>query len=651
VSRLGAASIISCLAVGLAACQPQARRLLFLDEALTQAAELEATAKPWRDAGYRVDYRRYYPHLTRADLDHYRTVLILGGRRPAPGSDALDAGDVSLMTEWTLRGGVIVLGYPPEGEGAFDRWLMNHWLAWSGAGITIGDFALRDAAHPAARPLAQPVLNTGLRGTGFGSFPAGVNDVLLVEDPAATLAYTNAGAVERPPGLRPATRTHAPIVAASRVANGLVVVLSRSALGAAGQPDSAGVAGTRTFLVSLARWTRRPAEWARIPSAGPRARLQLEGGPLPVVARAPRAAAPPGAAVERLERVGPSTPAHGVTTIPGWITRHGVRALEGDFPALAPTTAGSARLAALDSLTRLLDVGAFNLLVTNAHVAPLADSSRSQRWERDAVRAAWQLVAARLQSTSVRWLPFVLPGELAAASDSAPGEPCPLDPVLWGKLASGIRVLARFAATRTELIPAVGLSLDRTTEGWGAPPFCDAAWQAGLGALPRDPTRPRNRLSRLAAVPRAARYDSLLEGGLIAAFDSAVARVVTQRAAALRADVRRIRRSVLLALVMDRSPTDWFTRSLVLGMSTPDAPVLVFSPDPGARALLNTGDTAMVLHIIRLDPGLVMKAGAARLGQTVFQDHEGFWLGPAEALLAGPSDSLAQLVRRLAKER
>ena len=643
------ASIGCCLAVGLAACQPHARRLLLLDEALTQAAELEATAKPWRDAGYRIDYRRYYPHLTRADLDHYRTLMILGGRRPAPGSDALDVGDLVLMTEWTLRGGVIVLGYPPEGEGAFDRWLMNHWLAWSGAGITIRDFALREAARPAARPLVQPVLDAGLRGTGFGSFPAGVNNVLLVEDPAATLAYATAGAVERPPGLRPAARAHAPVVAASRVASGLVVVVSRSALGAAGRPDSAG-GGTHTFLVSLARWTRRPAEWARIPSAGPRAQLQLEGGALPVVARAPRAAAPAGAAVERLERAGPSTPAHGVTTIPGWITRQGVRALEGGFPALAPATAGTARLAALDSLSRLLDVGAFNLLVTNARVAPLVDSSGTQRWERDAVRAAWQLVAARLQSTSVRWLPLVLPGEFAAVGDSASGEPCPLDPILWGKLASGIRVLARLAATRTELIPAVGFSLDRTTESWGAPPFCDAAWQAGLGGLPRDPSRPRDRLARLAAVPRAARYDSLLEGGLIAAYDSAVARVVTQRAAALRADVRRIRRGVLLALVMDRSPTDWFTRSLVLGMSTPDAPVLVFSPDPGAGASLNTGDTATVLHVIRLDPGLVMETGAARL-QTVFQDHAGFWLGPADALLAGPSDSLARLVRRLTRER
>lgn len=647
--RLG--SVLLGLAVVVAGCQPQARRLLLLDEALTQAPELEATATPWRDAGYRVDYRRYYPHLTRADLAHYGTVMVLGGRRPAPGSDALDVGDLALLTEWSLRGGVIVLGYPAGGAGSFDRWLMNRWLAWSGAGITIGDLALRDATRLTARPLARPVLNIGPRGTGFGTFPAGVNNELVVDDPAATLAYAERAATEPPLGEVPATRPHAAIVAASRVANGLVIVLSRSALEAAGRGDSSDAGETRKFLVSLARWTRRPAEWARIPLNGPRARLQLEGGPLAVVARAPRVAAPVGAAVERLDRRQPSAPVHAVPTIPGWITRQGVRALVADFPALAPGVPGAARLAALDSLTRLLDVGAFNLLVSDAHVGPLVDSARTQAWARDAVRAAWQLVAARLQSSSVRWMPLVLPGQLTAGADSTPIETCPLDPVVWGKLVSGIRVLARFAATRADLIPAVGLSLDETTDTWGAPPFCDAAWQAGLGALPRDPSRSRERLARLAAVPRAARYDSLLEGGLLAAYDSAVARVVTQRAAVLRADVRRIRRGLMLALVMERSPTDWFTRSLLLGISTPDTPALVFSPDAGAAAILNTGDTATVLRVLRLDPDGVLQAGAARVRRVVFPEQDGFWLGPAETILAEPSDSLAQVIRRLTKER
>ena len=639
------------LLTGLTACQPQTRRLLLLDEALTPATELEATAKPWRDAGYRVEYRRYYPHLTRADLERYRTVMILGGRRPAQGSDALDVGDLAMLTEWTLRGGVVVLGYPAEGEGSFDRWLMNHWLAWTGAGITIGDVALHDAVHPSTWPRAVAVLNTGLRGTGFGAFPAGVNNLLLVDDPASALALTGAETFEQPPGLQPAARQHAAIVAARRIASGLVVVVSRSALAAARPNDSSALSETRTFLVSLARWTRRPAEWARIPAGGERTPLQLEGGPAPVLARSPRAVPPPGVAVERLDRRHSAPPVHLVRALPAWAARQGVRALQGSFPALAAATPPLTRIAALDSLIRLLDGGGFNLLVTEAHVAPLADSAKTLRWERDALRAGWQQVAGRLQATSVRWLPLVRPGEFATPADSTASESCPLDPALWGRLASGIRVLARFAANRSELIPAVGLFLDASTEPWGAPPFCDAAWEAGIGALAPDSTRTRERLARLVAVPRADRYDSLLEGGLLAAYDSAVARVANQRGAALRADVRRIRRGLLLALVVNRSPSDWFTRSLVQGMSAPGTPALVFSPDPAARELLDTGDSSAVLHVLRLDADVVFAGGASRLSRTVFPQHDGFWLGPSEFLLAGPSDSLAKLVRRLAKDR
>jgi hypothetical protein len=634
------------LAAGLAGCQSQARRLLLLDEALSPSTELVATATPWRLAGYHVEYRRYYPHLTRADLERYRTVMVLGGPRPENGSDALDAGDLALLTEWTLRGGVVVLGYPTEGEGSFARWVMNRWLAWSGAGITIGDFALRDAVDPTARPRATAVQNTGLRGIGFNTFPAGVNNLLLVDNGAATLARAGPDAFEQPPGLRSTARSDAPLVAASRVASGLVIVLSRSALEATGQEDSA--TETRSFLVSLARWSRRPAEWARIPAAGPRARLQLEGGQLPVLARSPRAVPPTGATVERLERRDAPPRPHSVAAAPTWLQRQGVRALVGDFPALAAATPPLARLTALDSLIRLLDGGGLNLLVTDAHAGPIADSAKTSRWERDALRAGWQQVAGRLQATSVRWLPLV--GPRSFAPDTA-AESCPLDPLLWTRLASGIRVLARFAATRTDLIPAVGISLDASTESWSAPPFCDAAWLAGLEAMSRDSSRTDARLIRLTQVPRPARYDSLLEGGLLAAYDSAVARVAAQRGASLRADVRRQRRGLLLAVVVYRSPADWFTRSLVQGMSTPGTPALVFSSDPGGRVLLDSGDSSSVLHVLRLEAPVVFAGDAVRLSRAVFRANDGFWLGPSEVLLAGPSDSLARLVRRLGKDR
>ena len=627
-------------AVVLAACQPQSTRLLLLDESLTQPAELESTARPWDAAGYDVDYRRFYPHLTHADLDRYRVVMILGGRKPAVASDALDAGDLAILTEWTLRGGVVVLGYPPEGAGSFDRWLMNRWLAWSGARITIGDFALHSARTPRGAPPLQPELTAGPRGAGFDPFPAGVNDLLLVENDGQILARAGAATFVQGPGLRLQHWPGAAAIAATRVDNGLVVVASRSALAAAAGAGSE----SEQFFRALARWTRRPAEWARIPGAGPRASLVLIGGPGAVAPRPPRRVPPEGVAAERLERPTGTIPRPGAG-LPGWITRQGVRALQTDFPRLAPEVSVTARIAALDSLANILDIGAFNLLVTSAHIAPLADSTGRARWERDALRASWQQVAGRLQATSVRWLPLVVPRELEATGDTA-GPPCPLDEALWGRIASGMRVLSRFAASRTELIPAVGIELDETTRPWGAMPFCNAAWQAGLAALQKHASLTRARLTTLAAVPLDVRYDSLLENGLLAAYDSAVSRMVEQRAAAVATDARRQRRDLLLAVVVPRSPDDWFTRSLVRGLTASATPALVLSPDSRARQILGT-----VLHAIRLDPAQLSAGGTGRLGSLLFREQDGFWMGPAESVFVGPSDSLARLIRRLSKER
>jgi hypothetical protein len=657
--KLGGATLL-CATIVLAACEPQTRRLLLLDEALTREAALEATARPWLDAGYQVDYRRFYPHLTWRDLDTYRAVMVLGGRRPGMASDALDVGDLSMLTEWTLRGGVVILGYPPAGQGALDRWLMNRWLAWSGAGIRIGDVALQDRSALGSPPRARPILTAGLRSTGFDPFLVGTNDVLRVRDPAQALARAVDGAVTRLPGEAPMNQAGAPVVAASRVGRGLVIVLSRSALASLGRSDSIALAparapllaGTRAYLVALARWTRRPAEWARIPTAGQRVPLRFGGATLAATNRAPRAAPPATVHVEVLGQRPADTITTAATGVPGWIDRQGVRALEASFPALAPPATGSARLAALDTLSTLLDIGAFNVLLTDAHVGPLADSSGTPQWQRNALRTAWDQVAQHLQATSVRWIPLVRPSELERPDSSAPGlDACPLDAALWGRLASGARVLARLAAAHRDLIPAVGFELDQTTHSWAGPTVCDAAWQVGLAALTHDSVLTRGRGARLGEVPLAARYDSLLDAGLLAAYDSGLADVVRHRAVTLRNELRRIHRRLLLAVLLDRSPGDWFTTSLVHGLSAEDAPVLVFSTDPHARELLEMEGAVNLVHALRLDPDVLSATTAEHLAAVVFHEQGGFWIGPAEAVLAAPGDRLARQIRRLSKER
>ena len=89
------------------ACQPQARRVLLVDLAASDPLVLESTAEPWHAAGYRVEYRQFYPHLTRQDLARYRTVIVLGGSAAEGRTAGLTIGDLAILTEWIRRDGVV----------------------------------------------------------------------------------------------------------------------------------------------------------------------------------------------------------------------------------------------------------------------------------------------------------------------------------------------------------------------------------------------------------------------------------------------------------------------------------------------------------------------------------------------------------------
>src|SRR5438094_121439 len=226
----------------VAACQTEAHRLLVVDLTLADPLTLETTAAPWHAAGYRVEYRRFYPHLTREDLTRYRTVLVLGGRQPESLSDALTIGDLAILTEWIRRDGVVVLAYTDDG-GALDRWIMNRWLASQGAGIAIAGGPGGTGTGGAQLLDATPLPHSALDNAGFAPFPAGRNYPLQIRDKSQTLARGGGTA----------------LVAASRVQDRLIVVASRSLLASADADSRA-----RDFLVALARWTRRPREWAGV---------------------------------------------------------------------------------------------------------------------------------------------------------------------------------------------------------------------------------------------------------------------------------------------------------------------------------------------------------------------------------------------------
>jgi hypothetical protein len=601
-----------------AACEPEARRLLVLDLTLSDPLTLDATAAPWHAAGYNVEYRRYYPHLTRQDLARYRSVLVLGGRSPGGRSDALTIGDLAILNEWIRRDGVVVLAYT---DGELDRWVMNQWLAAQGAGIDIG-------SATSAAP-ATPLPHSALDNAGFAAFPAGRNRPLQVRDRSQTLA--------RGPALNSA------LVAASRVGDGLIVVASRSLLA-----SESSNAGTRTFLEALARWTRRPAEWAVVSLAVRPLPLHLANAPEHLAIHPPELAPPKGAEAVSLPAPSAGTPATADVplTTPNWIARQGMRVLWTRFA-----------LPSLDSLLRFVDLAALNALATTIPMQAVIDTIST--------RALWKITAERMQATSIRWFPAIalvaIPSEGADEVDRH-GEltpmACGLDSLFWrGGLRPVLRSLTRLGIAggtttgsggrieqqKTDFITGIALDLDSATTGFSGGGFCDADYRVGLSALGLE----RAEFDRLAVLPPVVRYDTLLERGSLARYFQGLEDEVAARAGVLRGELRRLHPDLRIAFHASDIPADWFSLGLLRGFSSPDAPVLLWGATGEGGGLMRRyrARGIFALSALGLEPDRATFATAElpRLHVAAFSDHAGFWLDGAA------TDSLGRVIRRFVK--
>jgi hypothetical protein len=657
------------------ACQPQARRALLLDLTLSDPVVLSSTAAPWHDAGYTIAYRQFYPHLARSDLQQYRLLVFLLGREPEAPSDALTAGDLALLNEWLLRGGVVVLGYDADGEGYLDRWTANRWLESQGAGISVGDRLLEDTtARPpttTGRPQpwaeARPVGDEPL-GSVYDPFPLDRNHGLSVRYPSQLLAVTGRHVFVRMPR-GPEARGGAGVAAAARVGDGLVVVISRHALGALGpqfRPTTAPVlqldalARTHDFLAALARWTRRPAEWAHVPPAAHGVPLSLVQPPVPLELAPPPLAPPRGATTVALPLVADPKLAS-ATSVPDWLRQQGIRTLW----APLVVTRGTARVprssGALDSMVTLLDAGGFNLVAGDAD--PEGTDSVHARWEeRDAVRRAWADAVNRLQPTSVAWIPVFDGsgarggggggGGAAEPSRGPRGEalavPCAFDSTLWaGALIPAFAALTRLAADQRTLVIALGLDLaGRRLNGLEV---CDPAWRRGLTRIARS--------GPLDSVPYAARYPTLRDAGLLPLYYRALQDEVADRTAALRDRVLKQRRDLYFAFRLPTLPADWFTLGVLRGFALPDRPILVFTPELRTREALAAyrARNLNLAHAVALVPGSLRARDWAGLRHLVFDENDGFWLltddgrtGAADTPRL-PFDSLTRLIRRLGR--
>ena len=625
------------------ACQPEARRLLLVDLTLANPIAVENTAAPWHEAGYRVEYRQFYPHLTRADLQRYRAIMVLGGREPEGPSDALTIGDLAILTEWVRgRDGVVILGYTSDApgggargqreDGTLDRWVMNQWLASQGAGIAIATASIESPA--------SPLPHSALDNAGFAPFPAGHNHALQVKDRSQVLARAPESA----------------LVAASRVQDGLVLVASRSLLSSASENSR-----TREFLVELARWTRRPAEWANVRAAINPVPLRLANAPQPVAVHPPPLNAPEGAAPITLPvppRSGPGGTGGDDESVdaPGWIARQGMRVMWSRFTPQS-----------LDSLLAFVDIAALNALATVIPVGAIADTL--------ATRNIWRVTAERMQTTSVRWFPGVSLYALATqsstferirarragrfgrtdAQDAGPADEvnrhgelmpvaCGLDSLFWREtFRPAQRTLARLGGARPEVITGVAIDLDSAATYYLGGGFCDADFRIGLAGLGLDSAD----LSSALTLPPADRYDTLLERGWLERYFSALEAAVAERAVALRGELRRLHPDLRFAFHASEVPADWFSRGLMRGLSAPDAPVLLWLRERRVRTLLRhyraRGIYGLAAVRLEADRMTFAPAEAARLRVLIFSEGAGFWLDGAA------TDSLGRVIRRFVR--
>jgi hypothetical protein len=455
------------------------------------------------------------------------------------------------------------------------------------------------------------------------------------------------------------------VAAATRIGDGLVVVISRHALGALGQQPHAtttamlpleSLGRTREFLTALARWTRRPAEWAHVAPAVRGVQLALVQAPTPVELASPAAVPPRGVDTVSLPVVA-DPKLYRVTSVPEWLRQYGMRMLWLPLFATREGRRVPRSAASLDSLVALLDAGAFNLLAGDA--GPESMDSVHVRWEeRDAVRRAWAEAVKRLQPTSVAWIPMLDYGNARhAAADSSRGArgealaaPCALDSTLWTEgLASAYAALGRLAAEQRPLVIALGLAVRGARSYSMGQEFCDLAWRRGLVGLSHGDAP-----GAWEMLPYAARYPALRDAGLLARYYRALEDEVAARAAVLRDRVLKQRRDLYFAFQLEQPPADWFTVGLLRGFGLPDRPTLLFTPELQARELLAVYRARGInlAHAGALSPAALRARDWSGLRRLVFVESDGFWLSPEEP--AGPgsrlsADSLGRLLRRLVR--
>ena len=119
-----------------------ADRALILDYELNPPDFSNELIRRTAAAGVAVDYRQYYPVLTKADVARYRTIILLASAGQIGSGLQLDEREIPALAAYVKRGGRLVLGVPsdplPSDPEAFHQLEQyNRLLTELGSGIQV----------------------------------------------------------------------------------------------------------------------------------------------------------------------------------------------------------------------------------------------------------------------------------------------------------------------------------------------------------------------------------------------------------------------------------------------------------------------------------------------------------------------------------
>lgn len=654
------------------------RRLLILDYALATPEINEGVAVPYLQSGWEVEYRPYFPNLTRTDPDDYQAIALLAGRTPAFPSGLMSEHEVPLAVEFVRNGGLLILGPNLDGgEGANERCLFNRILGNLGVAIRICNDQVTDDIHQYTATLFDRAL---YRTTPDHPVCLGVKPVLAMERSTSLLAGPDISVplttfeTARPRGAMP-------VIALARPGKGLVLVAGRYLLNATGiplrisgepvvHPDQ--LEDTALFLQNLAARVTSlrfgTTEWDSVNPLTP----DVVG-----------AVSPPDFDTDRtrvLDRVPAGTSVHRYTApsssdsttdsysrtladhyaalpderLYGWIRDEGVRACWGSTVDWGGTIRSQADVIRVAETLKAMDVNLF-WGISNCQAVGGPGYSPAERAQ---VVELWRWTADALDGSNVKWYPtldYRYFRQEKTRCYGAQGQKLdavsPMDTAFWmDNWRNSLLAVAEFSLDH----PCVG-GITMDVELYGHPPAYN--YYTGYGfedecyftAIDRWSGWIDDGLLKAASeIQLPGRFTFLKENGLLEAYFSLLSDEIARICQHIRDAVWRVNPNLVFASYIFTTPSNWFELGLYRGFSSPERPLILMT--------FNVRSGRMMEQLRRR--GIyAYHTSVALLGMIHSEDYEtvfvnsrryghGYWMNNVNALLIGDAHSVEAPARK-----